>query len=200
MPCPCKEIERQHGAGDCKCTHYREAFPNCECEQHSVSDHSPGTVQDDEVLIRTVYSRVQLNSETGCIDPVHLRHDARTRGLSLNRKSHITEGDLRARIEAKIARDRAAGKRTDNFYKVIATRLRDLKCLVDDDGRRLFCVYDTATRDDTSHADMCQSSEPAKGTANRNVLLMKLSSRLLEAFVTPAADVVALYVDEPPVG
>ncbi len=69
MPCSCKEIERQYGDSDCKCVHYRERFPDCECEHKSVSDYSPGPVSDEEVLIRTLYSPVQINQETGFVDP-----------------------------------------------------------------------------------------------------------------------------------
>ena len=183
MPCPCKELEREHGDGGCKCGHYREAFPNCECEGCSVSDYSPRPVQPDEFLIRTVYSRVQINIDTGRIDPVHLRHDVRTRGLSVNRKPHISEQNLRAKIENKIARDREDGKERDGFYCVVTARCSAVRGLVDDDGKRLFCVYDTATEDDASHADICQAFELPPKTKDRRLLTKKLRRQLFERFV-----------------
>jgi len=182
MSCPCKGLERQYGNGGCKCVHYREQFPDCECENCSVSDHSPGPVHDREVLIRTVYSPHQINQETGEVDPAHFRHDALKRGLSVNRKSHITEADLETRIVRKIENDRAAGRHRENFYKVVTARCSEIRALVTEDGRRLFCVYDTATEVDASHADVCQALALAPGTRNRRALEKKFGSRLFELF------------------
>jgi hypothetical protein len=193
MSCPCKELERQHGEAGCKCVHYREQFPCCECEKCSVSDHSPGPVQDDEVLIRTVYSPVQINRETGEVDPVHFRHDALERGLSVNRKLHISEAELQAKIEAKIARDMDEGKNRDGSYKVVTARCGDIKSLVAEDGRRQFCVYDTAKPDDVSHADVCLAIDAPPGTPSRKHLRMKICSKLFEVFVGQATDLRTVY-------
>lgn len=43
MSCPCKELERQQGDGDCKCVHYRQQFPDCHCEGCSVIWWSNGS-------------------------------------------------------------------------------------------------------------------------------------------------------------
>lgn len=196
MSCLCKELERQHGGGNCKCVHYRERFPDCECEKCSVSDYSPGTAGDEEVLIRTLYSPFQINSETGHVDPVHFRQDALRRGLSVNRKRHTTEAELRAKIEAKIVRDIQDGKRRDRFYKVVTARCGDIRSLVDEDGRRQFCVYDTANRDDRSHADVCQTVDPPPGTTNRKSVRDGIGSRLFEVFLGQATDLTEVYATD----
>src|SRR5262245_41322742 len=108
----CKELEQQHGGGGCKCEHYRRLFSGCTCESESVSDHSPGLVGDDQRIIRTLYSPVYINPDTGEVTPAAFS-DAAGRGLSVNRAALITPEALEARIKAKIAADKAAGKRAD---------------------------------------------------------------------------------------
>jgi hypothetical protein len=196
MSCPCKELEREHGGGDAKCVHYREQFPDCKCEKCSVSEYSYGVVENEEVLIRTLYSPVQINGETGYVDPVHFRQDALKRGLSVNRKTHTTEERLRAKIRAKIASDKAKGKRRDDFYKVVTARCGEIRNLVGEDGQRLFCVYDTAKSDDRSHADVCQAVDPPPGTPNRTSIRNDIGSRLFEVFVGQATDLSAVFDGE----
>ena len=141
MPCQCKELERRHHGGGCKCIHYRKDYPDCECEKYSVSDHSPGLVENGELLIRTVYSPIQINQTTGQVDPAFFRNDALKRGLSINRKHHVSHADLRKKIECKIARDRNEGKERDEFYRVVTARCGDVRRLVSEDGERLFCAH-----------------------------------------------------------
>ena len=193
MTCRCKELERKYRDSDCKCIHYRKEYPGCECEKYSVSDHSPGLVQNDELLIRTVYSPIQINQETGQVDPAFFRNDALKRGLSINRKHHVSEADLRRKIECKIARDRSEGKKRDDFYRVVTARCSAVRRLVSDDGERLFCVYDTASEEDISHADICQALDPPPGTPDRRVLSKKMSSRLFDVFVGKATDLATVY-------
>ena len=196
MTCQCRELERKYRDSGCKCIHYREEYPGCECEKYSVSDHSPDLVQNDEFLIRTVYSPIQINQETGQVDPAFFRNDALKRGLSINRKLHISEADLRKQIECKIARDRNEGKKRDEFYRVVVARCGDIRRLVSEDGERLFCVYDTAYEEDISHADICQALDPPPGTPDRGTLSKKISSRLFDVFVGEATDLATVYSDD----
>lgn len=191
MPCRCKELERKYHDRGCKCIRYREEHPACECERYSVSDHSPGLVRDDELLIRTLYSPYQIN-EKGTATPASFR-DALERGLSVNRKSFISEADLRKRIEGKIERDRKEGKERDEFYRVVTARCGDVRQLLSEDGERLFCVYDTASQEDVSHADVCQALDPPPGTPNRKMLRKKTSTRLFDVFVGEATDLATVY-------
>ena len=194
MLCSCREIERQYGDSDCKCVHYRERFPDCECENHSVSDHSPGLVGDDEVLIRELYSPHYINEDTGEVKPVAFR-DARDRGLSVTRRLHSSERAHRAKIMKKVAADQAAGRNNDGFWRVVSGSCARIRGITGDDGRRLFCVYDTAREDDASHADVCQAIDPPPETVNRKSIRMKISSMLFEAFVGEVTDLEIVYRD-----
>ena len=146
MTCECKELEREHGQGSCKCVHYRESFPNCECEQVSVNDYSPGPVEDGEILIRTLYSSVHFDKQTNEIRPTAF-DDVRRRGLSVDRKTHIAGRDLVAKTLDKIQRDVAAGKRRDDCWGLIVADARSIRLLLAEERNRSFCIYDTATGD-----------------------------------------------------
>lgn len=179
MCSPCKDLERRFGSGDCKCKHYREQFPDCHCEGTSVSDHSPGPVEAEEWLVRVLYSPHHLNKETGQPTPAALG-DAAHRGLSCNRQSYISEPDLRARIEAKIAADAAAGKRSDAFWLVVRAQCSAIRSITQDSGEREFCIYDTALETDMSHADVCQER------VSPDSLRKKIRKRLAAVFGNPS--------------
>lgn len=154
-----------------------------------------GPVEDDEILIRTLYSPVQINKETGVVNPVNIRQDALKRGLSVNRKRHTREAELEARIEKKIADDMKTGKQTDGYYKVVTARCSDIRTLIGEDERRQFYVYDTALEGDKSHADVCQAVDPPPKTVNRKSIRDAIGSRLYELFAAPATDLAAVFAE-----
>jgi len=196
MTCNCKELERMHGEGKCKCVHYREKFPGCQCESSSVSDYSPNVVEDDELLIRVAYSTYQIDPNTRELTPACFRNDEiLKRGFSVNRKQYIREKDLRKSIELKITNDREVGKERGDFYAVFVARCGDIRRLVSEDGQRLFCVYDTASEENCSHADICQALDsPPQDTPNRRVLIKKMSTLLFDLFFgQEAMDLAAVY-------
>lgn len=75
MSCSCIVLETRHGQGDCKCARYREEFPNCACERESVSKHSPGPVDDSEVLVRTLFRERHIDQDRH-FEPSHFRLEA----------------------------------------------------------------------------------------------------------------------------
>ena len=168
----------------------REAAVACEVARDGFE--ATGTKSRSfEVLIRTLYSPYQIN-ENGMVTPASFR-DALKRGLSINRKSCIDEADLPRRIEGKIERDRKAGKERDEFYRVVTARCGDVRQLFSEEGERLFCIYDTASEEDVSHADVCQALDPPPGTPNCKMLRMKTLSRLFDVFVGEATDLATVY-------
>jgi hypothetical protein len=192
MPCTCPELEKLHAESGCKCEHYRNHFPDCQCEAETVSEHSPGIVSENEVLIRTIYSPVHINTETGEVNPTAF-DDAIRLGLSVNRKDHTTRENLSANIAKKIAADIAAGKRKDGFWALVTLRFGDMRELRSDVGARLYCVYDTAKEDDPSHADICWAWDVPKGTPNREGFRKRIRTRLYDVFRTQIRDLDAVY-------
>ena len=176
MSCSCTELETQHGQGKCKCAHYRRQFPDCQCEHESVSRYSPGPVQDDEVLVRTLF-RSQITDQSGRLKPTYFRPEPTSRGFSVDRVSLVGSESL------------AAAKRTDARYngylQFIAARSSDLRAATINDGKRLFCIYDSAIADNTAHADICQNVHIASGEQNRKERMMEFAWRLRYVFCSP---------------
>ena len=174
MTCGCRELEDQHGGGECKCAHYSERFPDCMCERKSVSEHSPGIVCNDEVLVRAIFNLNWINRKTERLNDSYFRNDkGARRGWSVNRTSYIDTDKLRDRMM------------TDEKYKgylgFISVECGRVRALTHDD-QRLFCIYDTAIQEDPSHADICQAVFIPKGTENRKHKMLRISRRLQDEF------------------
>ena len=121
----------------------------------SVSEYSPGLVQEVEVLYRQVFIPIHVDDETGKLKPTCF-DDASSKGLSVNRAEFIP---LQALIEkglAKAATDRER-KPDRQFYGLASTNCAEIRQINSSTTKaRAFCVFDTALADDPSHADICQ--------------------------------------------
>ena len=149
MACGCRELEEQYGEGDCKCVHYKTRFPLCKCEEESTSEHSPGQVAEHEVLIRTIFNDEHVD-EYGYVKVGYFRTDPKTRGMSVNRRGHVTAETLRQRMEAD-------PKNRHGYLGYAGATFGDIKNLKSQQHSRFYCVYDTALIDDPSHADVCHA-------------------------------------------
>ena len=176
MTCSCIELEVRYGDTDCKCVHYRERFPNCACEQESVSEHSPGPVEDGEVLVRTLFRRQQIDSQ-GRLKPSYFRPDPPARGFSVDRLT-LTESSV-------LAASKKDDPRYDGYLMFIAAQTKAIKALTLDNEKRLFCVYDSATVENKAHADVCQNVYIESGVPNRRRLMMEIAWQLRHAFDLP---------------
>lgn len=175
MDCTCQELERQQGEGKCKCVHYRKKFPDCACEDESVSKHSPGKVGSDEILLRAVFNDVQVDRKTGRLTTLYFRKEPSTRGFSVNRRCHVGDSDLERQMQSHQSYDEKSGLR---FAAADCESIRELK----EDGNRLFCVYDSALKDDLSHADICQNKHLSKGEDDRKQRMLGIARNLARAF------------------
>ena len=136
------------------CSHFREQFPDCVCEQESVSPHSPSSVDNGEMLLRLIFSPLHINDETGEVLPAAFS-DVANKGLSINRLEHSSLDEIDKKGHAKAQNDNANGKQREYLGSVRA-RCGDIRGLSADEAR-LFCVYDTAVEDNTAHGDVCQA-------------------------------------------
>lgn len=172
------ELEAKYGQRACKCVHYRENFPDCACERESVSNHSPGLVEDSEILVRTLFRR-SLIGQDGRLKPSYFRMDPPSRGFSVDR---IQKTDEESLIKNKKTDDRYDG---DLFF--IGSHCGDVRALTAEDRERLFCVYDSATEENHAHADICQNFVVSPSTPNRKSLMMEIAWQLREVFGEPIA-------------
>lgn len=175
MSCRCMELEAQYGQGECKCTHYREKFPDCACERQSVSAYSPGPVADSEVLVRTLFRQQQIDRD-GRLKPAYFRRDPQARGFSVDRVLLMGPEALKAskRIHA----------RYNGYLQFIATCAKDLRELLESE-KRLFCIYDSGTVENNFHADICQNLHIEPGAQHRKARMMEIAWHLRSAFRAP---------------
>ena len=176
MSCGCMELEAKHGQGKCKCAHYRNQFPDCACESESVSKHSPGSVDSSETLVRTIFREQDLGWD-GLVKPTHFRPEPSTRGFSVDR-AHL------AGVK-KLKTSKHADPRFNGYLSFVAARCGEVRHLAVHEGKRLFCVYDTAIEENRAHADICQNVVLQSGDANRKSRMMDIAWRLRDAFGAP---------------
>ena len=176
MPCGCMELEAKYSQTECKCARYRESFPDCVCERESVSIHSPGRVEDNEVLVRSIFTERLLDRE-GRVKPTHFRPEPSTRGFSVDRVNRTRVGFLKS--------SKRKDARFKGYLKFAAARSGDIRDLMNEDGTRLFCIYDTATAGNHAHADICQNVILQVGAENRKKRMMEIAWQLNRAFSIP---------------
>ena len=133
--------------------------PDCACEAHSVSPHSPGPVMDDETLWRLILSPVHYDVATGRVTEAAF-DDASNKGMSVQRLAVTgSEGDIRQRGHA-----RAAAKPGRTFECAIGATAAGIRALRGPEGGGRFCIYDTADAADPGHADVCQTRHGSRHT------------------------------------
>jgi hypothetical protein len=81
--------------------------PGCRCQRISISEHSPGPVDDTEILIRIVIAPYHVHPKTGSPKASALTH-AESIGMSLFREGRATDNEIRAAAEQIIRNARAA--------------------------------------------------------------------------------------------
>ncbi len=175
MSCTCLELEAQYGQGDCKCAHYRKHFPDCACERETVSKHSPGPVTDNEILVRTLFSERQIDPD-GYLKPAYFRPDPPAKGFSVDRVHRMGPEPLKS--------SKLTDARYNGYLQFIATCTKNIREL-SEDGKRLFCVYDSGTVENSFHADICQNVHVEPGTQNRRARMMEIAWVLRDSFGMP---------------
>ncbi len=156
-----------------KCKEYRLQAKDCICEEYSVSNHSPGPVQDDEYVIRQIYSPIHIDEETGRLKPLAFE-DASSRGMSVNRKNFVSKQELEEKIAKKLKIDKDRGKKRTCKGVAIA-KCSDIRAITHQETKS-FCIYDTATDKDKSHADICQAISGRKEGSRARFKLRKVFS------------------------
>lgn len=144
--------------------------PDCACEAHSVSPHSPGPVRNDETVWRLILSPLHYDIAMRKVTESAF-DDASGKGLSVQRLAVTgSEDDIRQRGHA-----RAALKPDRAFECAIGAVAGAVRALrgVEDGGR--FCIYDTAEPGDPGHADVCQTRHGNKHT--RRILRRELQKQ-----------------------
>ncbi|GCL36003.1 hypothetical protein SR1949_11030 [Sphaerospermopsis reniformis] len=162
-----------------RCKFVQENDSECNCEKVSVSQYSPGIIEDDEILIRQIYSPIHIDKETGKVNSSAFI-DSQDKGMSVNRKTYTSLEELNKKVEYKLNLDQKRGK-DKHFLGVVYTSCENVRSIKTDDNLKAFCVYDTGNKHDISHADICQTiSSRVEGSKMR----LKLRKAFTEKPIT----------------
>lgn len=129
------------------------AAPDCACEKYRMSEHSPSTVANTEVLARFVFSPMHIHKKTGDILPSVFSH-VHTVGCSIQRDSIAKTDEIVAFVKSFLdARDDRA------WIGVLAGKCQDVRGIsADESCDRAVCVFDTAEPENPAHGEMCQTN------------------------------------------
>jgi hypothetical protein len=168
----CRDCEARLQADPHRATLFAAEHPGCECDQVSISPHSPGRVEDGELLARVIIEPKHLNLDDGTVEAASFR-EACSYGLSLLRLSYVANAHLRRFDEslAERVRDReesAAQKQGRAPEKAAFAGVVRFEAGIvrqhEPGGDAQFCVMDGATESEPFHADVtinmkCKGSE-----------------------------------------
>ena len=138
---------------------------------------SPGTVQDQEALLRIIIEPDHISQ--GRIQPsaVQLR-DLTQRGLSVHRREYTTRREVRTAAQAMADRTTAAGRRRlEGLASFTAGAVRAIR----NQERQAFVVIDTALPDNRAHASIYLASPQVSQSVAREMreqLLHLMENRL----------------------
>ncbi|RZF24628.1 hypothetical protein EVC45_37930 [Paraburkholderia sp. UYCP14C] len=127
-------------------------------EGETASDHSPGVVKNEELIVRQVMHPNFFDDEKQKIKPIWF-DDVTNRGFSSDRLAYTTVEEVIARAKARADERNAKPENAEkppvtvhSLGKLPVSRIREVIC----DDARAFGVYDTARADNISHTDVCQ--------------------------------------------
>ena len=151
-----------------------EEFPDCCCEQISVSAYSPGPINPNERLASVIPRSKYYHPKTKVILPTI--GDRIFNGLSVDRILHTNKSDFKERGNKIVSKD--AEK---NFHGAISFSTSTLRSIYYK-GHRCFAVYDTALKENKSHAEIVQTNIPKEGNKRqRKEIRSSIRSRITNA-------------------
>ncbi len=137
-----------------------------------MSEFSPGPVKDDETLLSVVTSKNFISN--GYIEPT-LFESRMSNGISTDRKNYTTLTDYDMRAEKLVEEN---PKKSN--YGSIALLVGGIR-KINLEGQRAIAVYDTALRENRSHAEIACTEVPPAGTQSRKKLRASLRRKVLDA-------------------
>lgn len=133
-----------------------EAEPECRCEAFSVSEHSPGSVLNEEVLVRILVAPQHMHKKK--IQPTAASlSDSERKGLSVIRNGYIEDDIIRAVAEGLVNRARNSNNDKAGVFGVLLIECSTVRQFVRfEESKRCYCVYDTAEKNNHGHAEIFQ--------------------------------------------
>lgn len=144
-------------------------------EQQNASSISPGTVEDDETLYHQILDPTNLDDAGTGLSPGSFWAIAKL-GMSTNRIKHSTLEDLvqRGQRRAQEHNDRYPNNpRPRKFWGFVSIPVSQVRNVRHEATRALY-VFDTATKNNLSHADIFQGAVDNKQTRKIAMQLYEL--------------------------
>lgn len=166
----------------CKTLQQHSETTQISWEGQSASQHSCSPVGDNELLARQVVDPTHFDKVTGTIKPTFFE-DASSKGASCHRLTCINIEDVQKITEARVTLANQNPPPTGlreaiGFTLISACEVRSIRTS-GAESRRGAAVYDTAKKDDSSHADICQLvSGKKEGKSVRAQLFLLTKDRL----------------------
>ena len=146
-------------------------------------DISPGAVEDDEPLLRSVFNPDHVRE--GMVQPSAISlKDLQERGFSVNRLWYVTQEFVEDSIRRTLARTfQGSPRESEGVAYFTARTVRDIQ----DNGIQAFVVIDTALQDNRGHGSIYLADpgmKPSQARRMREKLLPLLHNRVsvAEAF------------------
>ena len=147
--------------------------PECMCEKVSVSKYSPDPVSNSEILVSVVTNRSYVTSD-GKLSPTLFDNRIKN-GISADRKKVTTKIDYDLRSNKIV--ENGVNKVNCGSIALSVARIRAIK----HNGKRAFGVYDTAFKENISHAEIASTNIPPPGTTDRSKIRAELRRGLLRS-------------------
>lgn len=131
-----------------------------ECE--TASQHSPGPVDDKEILCRQIISPIHYDEEANALTAAAF-DDVANKGLSVNRLSYTSNSDITRNAENRVEnhnQHNSEEKKRRTFIGILQFNCIEIRSITVNVNVltpvRGLAVFDTASEGDQSHADICQ--------------------------------------------
>jgi hypothetical protein len=127
------------------------------CEHISVSDYSPGVVQNEEHVVRQVTHPTFVDEDSQCITPAWF-DDIFNKGFSCDRLSFTTNEEViqrgRQRATEFNANPQNSSKRQRTLHSLGRLNIANVRAITSNEAQACG-VYDTAHEQNPAHADIC---------------------------------------------
>ncbi|MCX6052316.1 MAG: hypothetical protein NTZ60_07345 [Campylobacterales bacterium] len=167
-----KDFFNNPGLSSTKCHYLTENHDqSLEWEKESVSLHSCGTVKDNEVLARNIFSPHHYDPKTGNLTTLAF-DDILNKGLSVLRFDYTTHDSV-------ITIGQLKKKDTHEYHGYITIQASCIRGYIVD-SKRAMAIYDTAMIKLPAHADICNISVTTKSSKNLlRIFLREAFSKLV---------------------
>lgn len=140
---------------ECRVARLDRAHPDCRCQDHSVSPHSVGRVEDDEVVARILVAPYHIDKKTG-LPRASALSGAESSGLSLFRDAHAKDDEIRAVAVGLVENARKAQGDKAGVFGVLLMRGSVIRRICREGEAPCYCLYDTGLAYNPSHAEIFQ--------------------------------------------